>query len=209
MMFTVGLAACAVALLMVLVRAMRGPTAFDRLLAVNAIGTIVILGIALHGYVMGRPEFVDISILYAIINFIGTLAVLKLFDTGGLGDRGGRAKAELPGQEEGGNESRHRHSVRPSDRCRRCGASDRKSRAPALPDLYSRTHAVGMMDTAGVGFIILGLVVHEGFTLISVKLALVGIFLFFTSPISTHAVAQVAHRSGVKPVTGKGEETER
>lgn len=69
-----------------------------------------------------------------------------------------------------------------------------------LPDLYSRTHAVGMMDTAGVGFIILGLIVHEGFTLISVKLALVGIFLFFTSPISTHAVAQVAYRSGLKPV---------
>ena len=38
-----------------------------------------------------------------------------------------------------------------------------------LPDLYSRTHAVGMMDTAGVGFIILGLIIHEGFTLISVK----------------------------------------
>ena len=100
MMFAAGLAACAVALVLALVRAMRGPTAFDRLLSVNAIGTTVILGIALHGYVMGRPEFVDISILYAIINFIGTLAVLKLFDTGGLGDRGGRAKAELPGQEE-------------------------------------------------------------------------------------------------------------
>ena len=69
-----------------------------------------------------------------------------------------------------------------------------------LPDLYSRTHAVGMMDTAGVGFIILGLIIHEGFTLVSVKLALVGIFLFFTSPIATHAVAQVAHRSGLKPV---------
>ena len=69
-----------------------------------------------------------------------------------------------------------------------------------LPDLYSRTHAVGMMDTSGVGFIILGLIIHEGFTLISVKLALVGIFLFFTSPIATHAVAQVAHRSGLKPV---------
>ena len=65
----------------------------------------------------------------------------------------------------------------------------------------SRTHAVGMMDTAGVGFIILGLIIHEGFTLVSVKLALVGIFLFFTSPIATHAVAQVAHRSGLKPVT--------
>ena len=69
-----------------------------------------------------------------------------------------------------------------------------------LPDLYSRTHAVGMMDTAGVGFIILGLIIHEGFTLISVKLALVGIFLFFTSPIATHAVAQVAFRAGLKPV---------
>ena len=57
-----------------------------------------------------------------------------------------------------------------------------------LPDLFSRTHAVGMMDTAGVGFIILGLIVYEGFTLVSVKLALVGIFLFFTSPIATHAV---------------------
>ncbi|HBD52391.1 MAG TPA: sodium:proton antiporter, partial [Alphaproteobacteria bacterium] len=54
-----------------------------------------------------------------------------------------------------------------------------------LPDLFSRTHAVGMMDTAGVGFIILGLIVYEGFTLVSVKLALVGIFLFFTSPIAT------------------------
>ena len=86
MMFAAGLAACAVALVLALVRAMRGPTAFDRLLAVNAIGTTVILGIALHGYVLGRPEFVDISILYAIINFIGTFAVLKLFDTGGLGD---------------------------------------------------------------------------------------------------------------------------
>ena len=69
-----------------------------------------------------------------------------------------------------------------------------------LPDLFSRTHAVGMMDTAGVGFIILGLIIHEGFTLISIKLALVGIFLFFTSPIATHAVAQVAYRAGLKPV---------
>lgn len=77
-----------------------------------------------------------------------------------------------------------------------------------LPDLYSRTHAVGMMDTAGVGFIILGLIIHEGFTLISVKLALVGIFLFFTSPIATHAVSQVAYRSGVKPVTEESDDKE-
>ena len=70
-----------------------------------------------------------------------------------------------------------------------------------LPDLFSRTHAVGMMDTAGVGLIILGLIVHEGLTLISFKLALVGIFLFFTSPIATHALAQGAFRSGLRPVT--------
>ena len=63
-----------------------GPTAFDRVLAVNAIGTLIILGIVLHGFIMERPEFVDIALLYAILNFIGTFAVLKLFSTGSLGD---------------------------------------------------------------------------------------------------------------------------
>ena len=69
-----------------------------------------------------------------------------------------------------------------------------------LPDVYCRIHAVGMIDTAGASFIILGMIIHEGFTLVSVKLVLIGIFLFFTSPIATHAVAQVAHKSGVVPV---------
>ena len=102
MMFAVGLAACAVALVLALVRAMKGPSAFDRLLAVNAIGTTVILGIALHGYVLGRPEFVDIAILYAVINFIGTFAVLKLFGTGGLGDVGGRVCPDIGADDDGG-----------------------------------------------------------------------------------------------------------
>ena len=62
------------------------PTRLDRVLAVNAIGTLIILGIALHGFIMERPEFVDIALLYAILNFIGTFAVLKLFSTGSLGD---------------------------------------------------------------------------------------------------------------------------
>ena len=101
MMFAVGLAACAVALVLALVRAMKGPSAFDRLLAVNAIGTTVILGIALHGYVLGRPEFVDIAILYAVINFIGTFAVLKLFGTGGLGDTGGRVRPDIGSDDDG------------------------------------------------------------------------------------------------------------
>ena len=85
-MMLVAISACAVCLLMALVRTMRGPTAFDRVLAVNAIGTLIILGIALHGFIMVRPDFVDISLLDAILNFIGTFALLKLFSTGSLGD---------------------------------------------------------------------------------------------------------------------------
>jgi multicomponent Na+:H+ antiporter subunit F len=72
---------------MALIRTALGPTAFDRVLAVNAIGTLMILGISLHGFIMGRPEFVDIALLYAILNFIGTFAVLRIFSTGSLGDR--------------------------------------------------------------------------------------------------------------------------
>ena len=69
-----------------------------------------------------------------------------------------------------------------------------------LPDVYCRIHAVGMIDTAGASFIILGMIIYQGFSLVSFKLALIGVFLFFTSPIATHAVAQVAHKMGVKPV---------
>ena len=69
-----------------------------------------------------------------------------------------------------------------------------------LPDVYCRIHAVGMIDTAGASFIILGLAFHEGISLVTVQLLFIGIFLFFTSPIATHAVAQVAYKSGVMPV---------
>ncbi|MCE2517994.1 MAG: pH regulation protein F [Alphaproteobacteria bacterium] len=87
MMIIVGISALAVAIVMALVRVALGATAFDRVLAVNSIGTLIILGIAMHGFVMERPEFVDISVLYAVLNFIGTFAVLKLFSTGALGDK--------------------------------------------------------------------------------------------------------------------------
>jgi multicomponent Na+:H+ antiporter subunit F len=61
------------------IRAMLGPTAFDRVLAVNSIGTVAVLAIAVHGFWAGRPEFLDIAILYALLNFVGTIAVLKFF----------------------------------------------------------------------------------------------------------------------------------
>ena len=68
-----------------------------------------------------------------------------------------------------------------------------------LPDVYSRIHAAGIIDTAAVGFIVLGMILQSGISLTSVKLALIVLFLFFTSPISGHAVAMMANKFGVKP----------
>ena len=68
-----------------LIRALRGPTLYDRVLAVNSFGTLTVLLIALHGFLTERPEFLDIALLYALINFIGTVAVLKFFEYGDLG----------------------------------------------------------------------------------------------------------------------------
>ena len=73
-----------VALTLGVIRALRGPTVFDRVLAANAIGTGAIMLLALIGFLTGRPEFLDIGILYALLNVIGTLAVLKFFRYGDL-----------------------------------------------------------------------------------------------------------------------------
>jgi len=78
-MFEFSLSVCGIASIICLWRVALGPTAFDRILAVNAVGSLVIISITIHGYLMGRPEFIDIAILYALINFIGTIAILKLF----------------------------------------------------------------------------------------------------------------------------------
>ena len=87
MMFLATLFAFSVCFLLILIRLIAGKTTYDRILAANSIGTIVVLAISIHGFYMGRPEFIDISIVYALINFIGTVAVLKLFDKGKLGDK--------------------------------------------------------------------------------------------------------------------------
>lgn len=85
-------------MVLALVRALLGPTVYDRILAVNSFGTKTVVMIALLGFLMGRPEFLDIAIVYALINFIGTVAVLKFFEYGNLG-AGGPAL----GDEEGGS----------------------------------------------------------------------------------------------------------
>ena len=87
-MFQAAIIAVLVSLALAVWRALAGPTVFDRLLATNAIGTGTILLLALFGFMTGRPEFLDIGILYALLNMIGTLAVLKFFRYGGLGYRG-------------------------------------------------------------------------------------------------------------------------
>ena len=86
-MFLAALIACAFSGILILIRIILGQTTFDRVLAVNSLGTIIVIGIALHGFYTNRPDFLDIAIVYALINFIGTVAVLKLFSTGSLGEQ--------------------------------------------------------------------------------------------------------------------------
>ena len=85
-MFLAALIACGISGVLILIRIVLGKSTFDRVLAVNSLGTIIVIGIALHGFYSDRPEFLDIAIVYALINFIGTVAVLKLFSTGSLGE---------------------------------------------------------------------------------------------------------------------------
>jgi multicomponent Na+:H+ antiporter subunit F len=68
-----------VAMGVVLVRACLGPTAYDRIVAVNVFGTKTVLVIAVVGFMIGRPAFLDIAIAYALINFVVTIALLKFF----------------------------------------------------------------------------------------------------------------------------------
>ena len=70
-----------VAMILAIIRGIAGPTLYDRILAVNMFGTKTVLLIALLGFVMGRPEFLDIAIVYALINFISVIGVLRYSDT--------------------------------------------------------------------------------------------------------------------------------
>ncbi len=72
-----------------------------------------------------------------------------------------------------------------------------------FPDVYSRMHAAGMTDTLGAGLILAGLMVQGGFTLVTVKLALILVFLLYTSPTSTYALANAAYSRGLQPLLGK------
>lgn len=71
-----------------------------------------------------------------------------------------------------------------------------------MPDFFTRMHAAGMTDTLGAEFVILGMILQTGFSQMTLKLLLVAFFLFLTSPTATHAIANAALKSGLKPQLG-------
>ena len=83
-MFAAAAIAILAALVLVIGRALAGPTVFDRLLAGNTVGSLAVLLLAVVGFLTGRPEWLDIAITYGILNRIGTLAALKFFRHGDL-----------------------------------------------------------------------------------------------------------------------------
>jgi multicomponent Na+:H+ antiporter subunit F len=90
--FGVATAAILVCMAMTLIRSIAGPTVFDRVLAVNSFGTKTVLLIAVYGFLSGRPDFLDLArpdfldlaLVYALMNFIGTIAVMKFTRFGDL-----------------------------------------------------------------------------------------------------------------------------
>jgi multicomponent Na+:H+ antiporter subunit F len=80
-MFITVSAVILVAIAMGLVRAFRGPTLYDRVMAANMIGTLTVLMVSVLGFMTGRPEFLDIALVYVLISFVSTIAVLRVVTT--------------------------------------------------------------------------------------------------------------------------------
>jgi multicomponent Na+:H+ antiporter subunit G len=68
-----------------------------------------------------------------------------------------------------------------------------------LPDLFTRLHGASIADTGGAGLLLLGMALQSGFSLVTAKLLLIAIFLFFTTPTASHAVAHSALLGGLSP----------
>jgi len=86
MIVVIGSWAIVLAMLLVLIRAFRGPTVYDRILAVNSFGTLTVILITFYGFLSDRPDFLDLALVYALISFIGTIAVSKYIRYARLGD---------------------------------------------------------------------------------------------------------------------------
>lgn len=95
-MFVAAGLAILVTMTLAMVRALRGPTVYDRILALNVFGTKTVLLISVLGFLTGRPDFLDLALVYALINFIGVIAMLKFFEYGNLATAGGEGDTSLP-----------------------------------------------------------------------------------------------------------------
>lgn len=93
--------AVAVTMSLALTRAILGPSVYDRVLALNVFGTQTVLLIAVAGYLAGRPEWLDLALTYVLINFLGTLAVMRYSKYGSL--VGPDVKDAYDGSREGEN----------------------------------------------------------------------------------------------------------
>jgi len=98
-MFSAALAAIAVTMFLALIRALKGPSVYDRVLAVNMFGTKTVLLLAIFASVAGRSDYLDLALAYALINFIGVLAVLEFFTRRQASEPQQENSAELPEQE--------------------------------------------------------------------------------------------------------------
>lgn len=74
-----------------------------------------------------------------------------------------------------------------------------------MPDFYTRVHAASVTDTAGAGLLLLGMMLQAGWTLVMVKLVIIGLLLLFASPTATHALCKAALTRGLKPVLAEGD----
>jgi multicomponent Na+:H+ antiporter subunit F len=84
MMFAMAALAILITMGLAIARALLGPTVYDRILAVNMFGTKTVLLIAVFAFLSGRTDILDIALLYALLNFVGVVAVLKLVEQGNL-----------------------------------------------------------------------------------------------------------------------------
>ena len=75
-----------------------------------------------------------------------------------------------------------------------------------MPDFFTRMHAASVTETLGAGLILIGLMLQSGWSLVSVKLLIVGLLIFFTSPTATHALAKAAFARGLEPLLAPGDE---
>ena len=85
MMYLPVIAALLVTLALALARAFAGPTVFDRVLAVNSVGTVAMLLLAVLQFLTDRPGYTDLAIVYGLLNLVGTIAILKFLRVGDLG----------------------------------------------------------------------------------------------------------------------------